>query len=473
MSYIEEEDKIDRTVMLLVSRLNAGEVIPDEDLVGVTLKYPDETYADNISDLLVASAGKPGQGILTRIGIDPNLFKNDPISLYLDLHYKLFPVKGKFNFKHAVTSLLVLMRSLQSSQLANSLNGKIFLIFLGFWLYHGEGMYGGEFYAQCTNELRVMNVNQTLKCMYPMFWSATQEQWDLFMKFKFLTVEVRSDPTELVDYSTTSTFAPLYIVKQTIKLLPEPKIEGYNHILSTWEEADVAEMYPDGGGEAQPKGSIKEFFDATNTLVTWSGHNHNSDAMQGIRATFVHLKNALRKEKDFNPGSLKWLSETYFVKSLSPNSVPLGTNFTEFGVKGVNGLFLVAITPGIIEKVAKGVYKDLLESEQKKNRELIMGTAKALSGMAPYIISRIIMGSLPWERVFIGVGGKREHGKMGDLVHRYIGGVLDTIEKINAEKEEQADAAKRARTTASSDDSMYEKEFIGKLKKVFAIDIKY
>ena len=70
---LTEEEKVDRTLISLVERLNAGQVIPDEDLVGLTLKYPDETYADNVSDLLVASAGKPGQGILTRI--DPNLFK--------------------------------------------------------------------------------------------------------------------------------------------------------------------------------------------------------------------------------------------------------------------------------------------------------------------------------------------------------------------------------------------------------------
>ena len=460
------EKLIDR----LIERLNDGEVIPDEDLEGIRLKDDEGDWSPKISDLLVASAGKPGQGILRRI--DPKIFK-DSTRIALHLHYDLFPIKGKFDFEHAVGSLMILMRSLQSSDMAEQLNAEIFLIFLGFWLYHGDNKYSGEFYNACKNELRVLDVKQDIRYRSPMFWGATQKRWDLFVKFKFPSVEIKSvPPTDLVDSSHTNVkFAPLYIIKAAIKQLPGPKIEGYNAILLTFKSSQVTHMYPDGKGEARPKGSIKDLFDATNALVDWTADD--ADSLRRISATFTILRNALVRENDFNPRTLKWLSETYFVESLSPNSVNLGVSRGSWFIsKG----FLMAITPGITEKVSGTGYQDVLETQQKETMNKIVGTVRALHGVYPNdVISRVVMASLPWERVWIGVGGKREHGKMGDAMYRYIGGVIDSIERIKAEKSDEAlkaGSTKRVRTRASSGDDMSEDEMIEKLKKVFTLEIK-
>lgn len=461
-----EEEEIDRTLALLVPRLNAGEVIPDENLEGLKLRTMDGEWSEKISDLLVASAGKPGQGILTRI--NPKVFET-PIHLRLSMYYGLFPVKGKFDFERAISSLMILMQRMQSDELKRELNSDVFLIFLGFWLYHGEGKYGGELYNACKDKLRVTTVRQNLRYQIPMFWSATQEQWDLFMKFKFLTVEVRSVPIDLVDYSHPYlTFAPLYITKETIKRLPAPKIDGYNDLLMTFKKTRVTRMYPDGGGEreAQPKGSIKDFFDATNEMVEWSADDAVS--LRIITATFSILRNGLSREKDFNPKTLKWLSETYFVKSLAPNSVSIF-----FIANQVSKQFLIAITPGIMEKVKDDGYRHLLESTQEETREQILGTVYGMHGGFPNtVIKRVVMGSLPWERVYIGVGGERKHGKMADAVYTYIGGVIDSIERIKAEKKGEA-YGKRVRTRAGEEALPPSEEvLINNLKKhVFPIEV--
>lgn len=470
----DEDEETNRTLALLVPRLNAGEIIPDEDLEGLKLKTMNGEWSEKISDLLVASAGKPGQGILTRI--DPEVFKT-PYWFRLYMYYGLFPVKGKFDFEHAINSLMILMQRMQSGTILRELNSDVFLIFLGFWLYHGEGKYGGELYNACKEKLRVMTVRQNLRYREPMFWSATQEQWDLFMKFKFPTVEVRSVPIDLIDYLgekiTRLTFAPLYITKETIKRLAAPKIDGYNDLLMTFKTTRVTRMYPDGGGEAQPKVSIKDFFDATNEMVEWSADD--ADSLRRITATFAILRKWLSMENDFNPKALEWLSKTYFVKSLSPNSVKFGRGENWFGFSKVTRLFLIAITPGIMEKVKDDEYRRLLESTQEETREQILGTVYGMHGGFPNtVISRVVMGSLPWERVYIGVGGKREHGKMADAVYTYIGGVIDSIERIKAEKYEKGEAdKKRVRTTRAGEEAFppSERVLIEKFKTVFKLTV--
>ncbi len=87
----------------LVDRLNNGEVIPDEDLGDIDLGT--SGWSAEIEKIIVASAGKPGQGVLTRI--DPEIFKRSvPTLTSLTINFGLFPALGDFDFKNTQNDLL-------------------------------------------------------------------------------------------------------------------------------------------------------------------------------------------------------------------------------------------------------------------------------------------------------------------------------------------------------------------------------
>jgi len=442
----------------LVDRLNKGEVIPDKDLRKYSLPYDEMDFCDIVAKIIVASAGKPGEGILTRI--DPDFFKTHHISLFL--HHSLFPVNGKFDFKKAVGSLLELMEYLQ--QYSSLINESIYIIFLGFWLYHGEENYGSEIYSTCKDKLMLIDVQQQLNYYPHVFWGATQKQWEKFMEYKFPTFELPTIETSIIEYYESGgklleVLAPPFIVTEYIKVLYNP-IGDYYRILESFKKATHAYGI---GPVPTPIGHFKDFFDATSVMVDWK--DTTQPANRGVEKVFHEVRELLVKYNEFNPEGLKWFSQTYFVNCLSPNSV----NMKVYG-KVTRG-FILSITPGIIEKVDVGSYLPVLEVQQKENVKKIKGVVLGLHGYYPNeIIVRIVMMSLPWERVWIGVGGKREHGKMATSVEVFTRKFIEYVQKNKMEKKEgRQEVTKRARTSVNAHTTVPVDEMVKKLKSVFLL----
>ncbi len=446
----------------LVERLNNGEVIPDGDLWKYTLPEDDFVLCEYVAKIIVASAGKPGQGILSRL--DPDFFKSNDIPFFLN--YGLFPVNGKFDFEKAIESLMELMDYLQP--FSSLLNDSIYIIFLGFWLYHGDGNYGSEIYSTCRDKLRVLNVNQQLSYYPHVFWGATQKQWDKFIQHKFPTFELPRFDTNIIDYyevgqKLLKVLAPIYIIKENIKVLYNP-IGDYYTILESFKQATHAYGIGPGPGPT-PIGSFKDFFDTTNVMIDWT--DTTRPANRGLLKVFHEVRELLVKRNEFNPEGLKWFSQTYFVKSLKPNTVTVKV------YEKVTRGFILAITPGIIEKVAEETYLPVLKNQQKENMKKIKGVVLGLHGYYPNDVTvRIVMKSLPWERIWIGVGGKREHGKMAKSVEVFTRKFIEYVQKVKMEKKAgRQEVTKRARTSVNAHTTVPADEMVKKLKKLFLIKL--
>jgi len=456
-----ESTQNDILIARLIDRLNAGEVIPDKDLEGINLAA--DHKGEWISKIIVASAGKPGQGVLTRI--DPNIFN----SVILEFTFGLFPAKGKFDFNKAVTSLMGLL----STDLDPELKEELLRIYLGFWLYHGtEAKYRSTLWSDLQYKLSVMDFNKEIDLSDSMLWDATEQQWELFKRYNTLPFYVPRLP-----YKYVAAFAPLPIIKLVIET-KEDKFNHYTLLLNNYTQAK--NVYKEGGPGVQPKGSIVDFVNATSGLVQWDVDELKEKGWDVLHTIFNDLKN-----KDaLNPATLKWLSETPFVKNaktLRSMARPVATPLTK-----ITTTFLVAITPGILEKYQgpmKKPYEELMLKTQKETRDQIVGVVLGLHGAYPsFAIPKIVMNSLPWERVWIGVDDKREHGKMAASVEAYIRKVVESADKVKAERLSSKrgreydnnnkvggeKGGKKVRLTA---EVMPEDKVIAKLKQVFALEV--
>ena len=448
----------------IVDRLNAGEDIPDKDLEGINLA---DNKGEWISKIIVASAGKPGQGVLTRI--DPNIFEpsDDDGELYweysLGLSFGLFPAKGKFDFTKAVTSLMGLL----STDLVEDLKAELLQIYLGFWLFHGtKANYKSTLWFEGQSQLGDMDFEKEIDLPYSMWWDATEQQWELFKRHNTLPFYAHITFIE--------TFAPLPIIKLLMKNTIENNLDRYTRLLSKYTRA--TNVYKEGGPGVQSKGSIMDFVNATSGLFQWNVDDLKERGWYLLGKIFYDLKG----EDALNPATLKWLSETPFVKNattLRSTSKPVEIPFTKITTK-----FLVVITPGILEKYQgpmKEPYKELMLKTQQETREQIAGVVLGLHGTYPsFAIPKIVMNSLPWERVWIGVDDKREHGKMAASVEAYIRKVVESADKVKAERlsskrgggdsRDDLGPNKKVRLEANM---MSEDEAIAKLKKVFALRV--
>lgn len=460
----------------LIARLEAGEVIPDEDLAEI--KRTD--WTKKISTIIVASAGKPGQGVLTRI--DPETFQNPKkillglLSLEVfELTFGLFPAKGKFDFRKAVTSLLGLLSLEVAPGYARDVQREgIVAIYLGFWLYHGtDANYRSNIWHDGLAKIRELeeDIDTEFQLTLPMWWDATEQQWGRFKRYYTIPFTENHDSWS---FYYQKTLAPLPVIKLAIENSPpEYQFALYLSLLFRW--GLVEDVYKEGGPGLQPKGSIIDFVNATSGFPKLSVDVLNNQGWVVLHRIFL----ALRKEDALNPASFKWFSELPFVK----NAETIYSATQPVGAIEATNRFLVVITPGLWEKYRgpiKKPYEELLLETQKENRELIEGVVLALHGrFQPFAIPRIVMNLLPWERVWIGVGGKREHGKMAEIVEAYIRQVVESEDERKAkvgakrgrEGEDASDANKKARTRASSGENMSEDEVIEKLKQVFAIEI--
>ena len=460
----------------LIDRLNAGEVIPDEDLVGIKLRDENGSIKQ-LSKIIVASAGKPGQGVLTRI--DPGFFEakddemlgeqlegvwddgsSDPSYWMLGIDtemYDLFPVNGNFNFKNAVESLIALIARIPDGRNGPNDRRQVLQIYFGFWLYHGtEAMYRRLWREnqQILAEIEFGAKGDEVQTPNVMYWAATEDQWDRFKRYKAIRSNV------YINYSPEGTFAPVYIVKQTLGNLPS----AYHRMLSAFNKSK--KMYVPGKKGPQPKGSIKDLVDATIGLIS-SLNGTNLEFFEFAYfppRIFRQIQIGLKEFGEFNPESLKWLSETEIVKNITSTDI-----FVSKAVEELDANFLIAITPAIWEKLSESIreqYRELLEESQKQTREKIIGVVLAMHGTMPSdTIVMTIMMSLPWERVWIGIGGKREYGKMASSVEVYIRKVIDSADKVKGEKEEHGDTT--LCTTQAS--PMTTEEIVAKLKKVFKL----
>lgn len=436
----------------LVDRLNEGEVIPDEDLGGVDLGT--SGWSAEIEKIIVASAGKPGQGLLKRI--DPEIFKKSvPTVTSLPINFGLFPALGDFDFENAQNSLLGLI----GSDINDSLKRQVFQIYLCFWLYHGtDAKYKSRYWRICQNKLAGFSFEKKIEINRTIYWDATNEQWERFIKFNKLTITEGGPPQE----NGENIFAPTTIIKQVIKSKKQTldKIEYYSHILNVFNNSK--KVYRGDVG-LQPKGSITDLVDATSRLIRWNNNDLNDENNYGERL-LTETSIGLTIGGELNPKTLKWLSGQEYVKKTNEFS----------GSKNepskITSKFLVAITPGIWEKYSDinvGFYKKILDKTQKETRELISGVIMGLhDAFSPNDIMDIVMKSLPWERVWIGVGGTRKHGKMGAMVGAYIKKVIVSVQNIELERED--DPPKKVNTKAKL---RSKEEVIAMLKKeVFSLN---
>jgi len=410
----------------LVDRLNEGEVIPDEDLVGVDLGT--SGWSAEIEKIIVASAGKPGQGLLMRI--DPEIFKKSvPTLTSLPINFGLFPALGDFDFENAQNSLLGLI----GSDINDSLKRQVFQIYLCFWLYHGtDAKYKSRYWHICQNKLAGFSFEKKIEINRTIYWDATDDQLNRFMKFNKLTISDGGPPQE----NGENIFAPTTIIKQVIKSKKTTldKIEYYSHILNVFNNSK--KVYRGGGTGLQPKGSITDLVDATSRLIRWNNVDLNDENNYG-ESLLTETSLGLIIGGELNPKTLKWLSGQEFIKKTNEF----------YGSKNepstITSNFLVAITPGIWEKYSNdkvGFYKKIMDKTQKETRELISGVIMGLhDAFSPNDIMDIVMMSLPWERVWIGVGGKRQHGKMGAMVGAYIKKVIVSVQNIELKKEDKVD----------------------------------
>ena len=198
-------------------------------------------------------------------------------------------------------------------------------------------------------------------------------------------------------------------------------------------------------------------------MIRWNNNDLNDENNYGERL-LTETSIGLTIGGELNPKTLKWLSGQEYVKKTNEFS----------GSKNepskITSKFLVAITPGIWEKYSDinvGFYKKILDKTQKETRELISGVIMGLhDAFSPNDIMDIVMKSLPWERVWIGVGGTRKHGKMGAMVGSYIKKVIVSVQNIELERED--DPPKKVNTKAKL---RSKEEVIAMLKKeVFSLN---
>ncbi len=443
----------------LVDRLNNGEVIPDEDLGDIDLGT--SGWSAEIEKIIVASAGKSGQGVLTRI--DPEIFKKSaPTFTSLTINFGLFPALGDFDFENAQNSLLGLI----GSNINDSLKRQVFQIYLCFWLYHGtDAKYKSRYWRICQNKLDGFSFEKNIEINKTMYWDATNEQWDRFMKFNKLPF---TDWSSYSQENGKNIFAPLTILKQVIKSKKTTldKIGYYSHILKVFNNSK--KVYQGGGTGLQPKGSIKDLVDATSMLIRWNNVDLNDENNYGERL-LTETRIGLSRGGELNPKSLKWLSEREYVKKTDEFSD------SKNETSKITSKFLVAITPGIWEKYSDTkvrFYKKILDKTQKETRELISGVIMGLhDAFPPNVIMNIVMKSLPWERVWIGIGGKRKHGKMGAMMGAYIKKVIDSVQNIELEREDKGDEGPPKKVNTKAKIRTVE-EVINKLKDdVFILEV--
>lgn len=470
----------------LIGQLNAGEVISDEDLEGINLKDERGNWISTLSKIIVASAGKPGQGILTRVY--PNFFQRFGFDIFspgissIKLNiYELFPAKGKFNFEKAVTSLLGLLSELPSdySPYIGDLRVPFLQIYFGFWLYHGTDTMYNRLWSSGVEQIgRLQNFNATVNLFNEMYWAATEEQWNRFKTYNNATFNLRV-PIISASNKFIPVFAPIYILKETIKEMTKRSatetIRYYSSMLKTFLKLE--QVYLPGKTGPQPKGSIKPLVNATAGMIEWgryvSGYERNK-----IWKIFRLILKGLKEANELNAINLNWLSKTELIKKIDtltpvilPQDVEVSTTLTQ-NVK-VSTTFLGILTPGIWEKVdesLKEILKDPIEAIQKDTKSKLTGTVLAMHGQFTNdVLPEIIGMSLPWERVWIGVGGKREYGKMYENVESYIRSKLKSIEKTKEDRKEKVDQRKNKKVRVGA--CVDQQNLIAKLKNFFQIKV--
>lgn len=428
----------------------------DPTVVRRFLSNRDSSSFHQLEAIFVASLGKPGHSLFT--DYYPDYFTEWVHSFEFSYSFNTFPLKGDFDFGLAVQQIIDTKRQTGDSS-------EFYELFMALWVYHGTpAMYRAQ-YANSKarfDEVAEDEIEyfQQVNLAREIYWNASSTQ---LLRFDELGDGLeRLDKFSWNQIQYRGAMAPAHIMKL---MLAHSTIQTLTNILTTSKNKSLM-LTGNMGDKTTALPPLKKYYDYLKTAVEFDQANDSE-----LTKLWVAMVDSAKKEDDSGK-NMKWVCESEPVTSLE-------SKFSSGTFTSTDKIFLAG-HPLVYSKVHPDDLPRVdqwLENMRSQTKTKITGSALALrDSLPPNVIVEIIMQSLPWERVWVGVDNKAEPGKMANRVESFILHVLKTNpnkrgREGRAEDEvENPRATKLVRTRAGVEKDDETKRIISKLKDFFKME---